>query len=288
MTASGGAFRQMRAIAREPLVHFFIIGLAAWLAVTGWRARDLRYTIEIGDLERRRISEEYVRQFGIPPPAQQWQRLLDHHIREEIYRREALALGLDLDDEIVRRRLVQKFEFLQTDLAMPDVPTDAQLVDWFAHQQQRYRLPARVSLAHVYFSPDREGEDAARQRAERALSALRSSNGPSGASLGDAFPGPTEVAELALPEARKLFGDSELTRRLFELTPGQWSGPWRSGYGWHLVRVTAHISEEARRLDQVRATALDDYLAERRRLANEAQFLALRSRYTVRFTGAER
>src|SRR6266568_3399987 len=148
---SSAALRKRRAPAREliksgmhePLFHFILLGLLIWGGGEYLNAHHDRYTIHVGSTDCQRIATTYLRQFGQAPSPEQFQGLIDRYIREEIFLREGLALGLDKDDEIVRRRIVQKYEFLQTDLAVPDSPGARVLEHWFEQNKLRYMSPDR-------------------------------------------------------------------------------------------------------------------------------------------------
>jgi hypothetical protein len=275
-------------VASEPFFQFLAIGLLIWGCVEYWHARDARYTIHFGIADRRRIVATYLQQFGQPPAPEQLQLLTERYIREEIFLREGLALNLDRDDEIVRRRIVQKYEFLQTDLAVPESPTPDVLERWFEHEKLRYLTPERVALSQVYFSTDRDGEAAAKTRAIKVLETLRGMHASRALGLGDAFPGPSDVGSLAPEAAARLFGDSELTKQLWTLPVGRWAGPFRSGYGWHLVYVTAHLPAVLPLLAEAHERALADYLEEQRRRLNVRSFEKLRARYTIHYDGEGR
>ena len=111
------------------------------------------------------MADGYRRQYGAPPSPQQLDALVDRSITEEMIYREAVQVGLDKDDEIVRRRLIQKYEFLQQDINTPTPPTDAQLVHFYAVHPELYRVPERLTFTHVYFSPDSRGASGARNAA---------------------------------------------------------------------------------------------------------------------------
>ena len=273
-------------VAHEPFFQFMLLGLLIWSGVEFWKAHNDHFTIHIGPAERQRIAMNYSRQFGQMPTAQQLEGMLDHYVREEIYWREGLALNLDKDDEIVRRRIVQKYEFLQTDLAVADTPTTVVLQRWFEQNKQRYLTPERVAFSHVYFSVDHEGEQAAKERAVKALEKLRATHTTRAVELGDAFPGPTDLSSLAPDESARLFGESELSQTLFKAPVDQWSGPYRSGYGWHLVHVTGHMPASLPPFAQVQERVLEDYREDQRRLLNARAFEKVRAKYTVRYDGA--
>lgn len=272
-------------IAREPLLQFIVLGFLIWGGVECWNGHNDRYMIDLGSAERQRIAVRYFHQFGQLPTPPQLQGLIDRYIREEIFVREGLALNLDKNDEIVRRRMTQKYEFVQTDLVMPNPPGSGVLERWFEQNQFRYLRPERVAFSQVFFSVDHQGEEAARVRALNVLKNLRGVHASHAPELGDAFPGPSDMGALAPGEATRLFGQSEVSEHLFKLPIGQWAGPLRSGYGWHLVYVTGHLPPVLPRLTEVRERVLADYLADQRRILNARTFEKLRAKYTIRDDG---
>ncbi len=275
-------------VLREPLFQFIVLGCLVWVGVGYVRDRQNRYSIHIGQAEQSRIAATYAQQFGQLPTADQMQRLVDRYVREEVFLREGLALNLDKDDEIVRRRIVQKYEFLQTDLVVPDRPPADVLDQWFERNKLNYQTPERVAFTHVYFSVDRDGEEGAKARALIVLERLRQSKAARAPSLGDAFPGPSDVSALTPMEANRLFGKSELSEHLFKLPVEQWSGPYRSGYGWHAVYVTGHLQPELPPLTKVYDRVLSDYLDEQRQTLEAKMFQKLRSKYTIHYDGKPR
>jgi len=83
---------------------------------------------------------------------------VEQKVRSEVLYREALALGLDKNDEIVKRRMAQKMQFLAEDVAAAQEPTTADLKAWYSTQTDKFAMPKRVSFRHLYFSPDRRGD----------------------------------------------------------------------------------------------------------------------------------
>src|SRR6266404_5389447 len=250
---------RLRFVAHEPFFQFIVLGFLIWGGTEFWNAHHNRYTIHLESSERQRIATSYLRQFGRLPTPEQLQSLTDRYIREEIVLREGLALHLEKDDEIVRRRIIQKYEFLQTDLALPESPPSGGVLErWYEQNKLRYLTPVRVAFSQVYFSPDRDGEEAAKVRAIKILGDLRRTQASRAPALGDAFPGPADIGTMAPDEAIRLFGQSDLSEQLFKLSVGQWAGPYRSGYGWHLVYVKGHVPPGLPPLSEVRERALAD------------------------------
>jgi hypothetical protein len=105
---------------------------------------------------------------------------------------------------------------------------------------------------------------------------------------GDNFPDLYDYAGFGPDAARRLFGDSELSRSLLTAPVGRWAGPFRSSYGWHLVRVLSVAAPTIPPFAAVRARVRDDLIASRQAAANRDSFQALRARFTVVRDGAVR
>jgi hypothetical protein len=162
------------------------------------------------------------------------------------------------------------------------------LEHWFEENQLRYVAPERVAFSQTYFSADQENEAAAKGRAIKVLKTLRRMHASRAPGLGDAFPGPADLGALAPDEAARLFGQSELSEQLFKLPVSQWAGPYRSGYGWHLVYVTAHLPPVLPPLAEIHERVLADYLENERRMLNDRTFAKLRAQYTIRVDAEDR
>ena len=271
----------MKRITREPLVHFLAVGallfgLNAWRTDKGSDAKSSALiAVTPGVIDRLRAG--YERQFGKAPDADELRGLVTAHIREEVLYREALALGLDRNDRIVRQRLAQKMEFLSNDLVGGLEPTEAALHSYFATNAARYSRPARITFSHVYFSREKRGKGAEAGALE-GLATLK--QGASDDSLGDPFLHGFEFAEREPEDIAALFGP-EFAERLSDLPSGGWQGPVASGYGLHLVKVQARSAEQPVELVAVRTAVLRDFNDERRRTANREVLEQLKERYTI-------
>jgi hypothetical protein len=268
-------------ILREPFVHFMTIGTLLFLASLAFDRSSGQRRISVGVQDVNRIAQSYELQFGRPPTKAELNTLLDHYIDEEVMYREGLARGLDRGDEIVRRRIVQKFQFLQEDLAVMREPTEEVLRSFYQRYSERYIEPARVSFTHIFFSPDLDDDERSRARAVHRLTQLSAAPGSSAARTGDQFSGPSDYWSLDQPSVTRLFGESEISQRLFGLRFQEWLGPFRSGYGWHLVYLSAaeapHLSPFEAVADRVRA----DYLDHQKQETNNRAFSKLKQKYVI-------
>jgi hypothetical protein len=284
----------LKKLLREPLVHFLALGalLFALASVTGrGGAAPADDRIEVTAEDVRWLRTTFARTWMRPPTAAEMQGLLERHIRDEVLYREALQLGLADDDAIIRQRLVQKMQFLYEDVAVPDDPPEADLRAYFEEHADAYRLPPRRSFAHVYFSPDRRGYAAARDEARRVQAALQASlpdeaAAEQAADAGDRFMLDYAYADQTPEAVARTFGRA-FADTLFALEGDGWLGPVRSGYGLHLVRITAREDGRLPAFEEVEAAVRRDYAAAHRVAANERFYAALREtapgQFDVRF-----
>ncbi|HET9068333.1 MAG TPA: peptidylprolyl isomerase [Amaricoccus sp.] len=271
---------------RDPLLHFVVAGgllFAAWSAFSpeAQPAADPA-RVELTRDEMRQIALSQVAQ-GLPLPDADELRLLgEERAMQRILAREAVAFGLDRDDEIIERRLAQKMDFLLADLSTLTPPSHDDLAVWYAAHADRFTQPARVSFRHLYFSPDNRGDAAARAAAAAALPAVAGlpMDAPAPAGIGDRFMFQDFYGGRTPEDVGKAFGP-DFAAALLTLRPGTWAGPIPSGYGWHLVRIDALIPARLPALDEieadVRAAWTDQRYADIRARA-EAE---MRARYTV-------
>ena len=274
---------------REPLVHFLAIGLLLFVlfALVGEDWRDTGNRIEIGDADIDQLVLIFRKQWQRDPEPQELQSLIDARIREEVLYREALALGLDKDDTIVRRRLAQKVEFLMNDAVAESEPDDTALQAYYDDNADRYREPPRLSFSHIYFSTDRRGERAATDAAT-LLTRLGATSLPAEQVFeeGDAFMLPRVYVDKRTDQIARDFGRA-FAREINRLEPKRWQGPVASAYGLHLVYVSSREEARLPPLEEIRSRLANDWLVEQRRAADERIYQRLRSRYEISVVGSQ-
>jgi parvulin-like peptidyl-prolyl isomerase len=272
-------------LVREPLLHFLLAGAAvfgAWAALHPEAiARDASHRIEVTADELRQISVAWLAQGRPAPTPDELRSLVESRVREEILYREALALGLDQGDTIVKRRLAQKMEFLFEDLSALREPTSAELARFLAEHAERFALPARATFRHLYFSPDRRGARA-RDDAARALEKLAGApvNARAADALGDAFMLQRYFGDRPFGEVASSFGPP-FAAALFGLAPGSWQGPIESGYGWHLVYVDSITPSRTPALEEVQAEVRSAWIEAQRDEVRRRALEGMRARYEI-------
>jgi parvulin-like peptidyl-prolyl isomerase len=273
-------------ILREPLLHFLLIGIGLFVLFHVVRGGDTGAPREILVPEARveALAENFAKTWMRPPTAQELKGLVDDYVAEEIYYREGIAMGLDQDDIVIRRRLRQKMEFISEDAAAAVEPTDAQLQDYLARHAEKFVDPPRLSFRQIYLSTERRGE-AARAQAEQLLAELQAGRGPADvATAGDPTLLPEAMESASPQQVANSFG-TEFAQQLDEAPVGQWSGPLQSGYGLHLVMVSRREASALPTLEQIRPIVVREWQAEQRTKSNREFLDQLRAKYDVRIEG---
>jgi peptidyl-prolyl cis-trans isomerase C len=275
----------LRRLWREPLLHFLLIGALLFIVYDRLHpAPDNK-----SDLNRIVLTPDDFEQLGVtwlaqgraPPTPEQMQSLVELKVREEVLYREALALGLDKDDTIVKRRLAQKMEFLAEGASIDSNPSAETLRAWFKDNAQRFALPPRVSFRHLYFSPDKRGEHA-REATAQALAQLagKPGNWKDAADLGDPFMDLDYYGDRSAEDMAKLFG-SNFAQAVAGLKPGAWQGPVESGYGWHLVFVDSSTASRVPAFEDIEPEIRAEWIEDQRAEAKRKTYETMRARYQI-------
>jgi len=273
---------RLSTILREPLIHFFVLGAGIFLlfGLIGGSEEDQTDTIIVKAGQIDRMVEGWKKTWMRAPTVDELKGLIEDRIREEIYYREALAMGLDRDDMIIRRRLRQKMEFLSHDLTAQVDPTEAELEAYLQENTIMFLIEPWITFRHIYLNLDKRGNDT-HDDALRLLAGLRSGdNKIDAATLGDPFPLPRDYESVPESDVRNLFG-RDFTAQLLTQELNVWHGPVPSGYGLHLVLIRERTKPRIPELDEVRDAVSREWVETRRRETNEEIFKQLRERYTV-------
>ena len=271
---------------REPLLHFLIIGTGLFLLyeVTRDGTESAPREIVISESRIEALAENFARTWMRPPTPEELRGLVDDYVKEEVFYREAIAMGLDRDDTVIRRRLRQKIEFVSEDAAATAEPTDVQLQQLLTAHPEKFVEPARVTFQQVFVNAEKRG-DAARRDAEQILVGLQAGPGhATPAEAGDPTLLPAGLEEASPQEISSSFGD-EFGKQLEAAPIGQWSGPIASTFGLHLVRVTARSAGALPQLADIRPIVVREWQAQQRTQAGDSFYSSLRSKYEVRYEG---
>jgi len=271
----------LRALLKEPLVHFLGLGLLVFAVyyVLDRPDQPQQNEIVVSAARIEQFAGLFEKAWNRPPSAQELDGLINDYVKEEVLYREAVALSLDKDDTIVRRRMRQKMEFLG-DIAIGTLsPTDQELEAYLEANPRKFEREPKVAFEQIYLDPARRGERID-EDAGSILEALRSDPGADPAALGDATLLPGKLGLTGLSKIAQSFGP-DFARKTAELEPGVWSDPIESAFGQHLVKVDAREPGRIPELSEAREAVKREWLAQQRKELEDKQFAQLLKRYQV-------
>jgi len=272
-------------LARQPIVHFLVIGIAigglyAWLGNRNASEPDRTIRVSAGEIGR--MEAEWRARWNRPPTPQELDGLVRARVREAALYREAVAMGLNQDDPVIRRILVQKLEGIARDLVELGLsPTGQDLATYFAEHADRYWPPPLITFTHVFVDPDRRDERTLEDAGE-ILAELQRLGPPAEGieEFGDPFMLQRYYPEKDQQRIASLFGHG-FAGSVFELEPRKWHGPVLSGYGTHLVYVDALTEFPAPELAEVEERVRQDWVDDNRTRITTDYFDQLLARYEV-------
>ncbi len=275
---------RLRTLLKDPFVHFLVLGAVIYVAYGLLNddqptADPKAITITSGEI--RWLQDSWQKRWRRPPTDVELEGLVKQHLRERVLHREAVSMGLDKEDVVVRRRLVQKLEFLTRDLIQIEEPTTEQLAAFLAEKSETYQIPARVTLTHVFYNPDQRpdtvGEDIQADLANLTRNGVDPGRAPE---FGDRFLMQHFFADYTFRELNRLFGQ-EFSKQIAGQKAGRWFGPVRSGYGQHLIYVHRVTAAKQPEIDTIRTKLVDDWKTARRAELQEEFVDGILSRYSV-------
>ena len=272
----------MKTLVREPLLHFLVLGAVLFVAygLVSRRVNDEPGRIQITQAQIAAMADGFTRTWRRPPLREELDGLIRDRIREEVSYREAMALGLDKDDTIIRRRLRQKLEFISEDIVAPEQPGEAELNAYLLAHPEQFTVPQTFTFKQIYLDPARHGDNLARDSAQLIERLQRAGDAADISVFGDPWMLEQRFTAERDSEVAKQFG-SEFAARLAELPVGKWQGPIKSGLGVHLVLLDERVQARVPALAEVRDAVVREWTNTRRADANEKFFQELLKRYTV-------
>ena len=275
---------------RDPVIHFFILGLVifglhAMLDKDPEPVNDpLLIEVTSADIEWFRTM--WTKRMGREPTVQEMRGQVNQLIREQVLSREAVSLGLDKGDTVVRRRLAQKMDFLFNDLSAIPEPTDDELRTYFRKNRSNYEIPGRMTFTHVFFNADKRGNRGATEAVGRLIdrwSAVQEGEWEL-QRAGDAFLLRSHYADRTAAEIRRDFGP-RFAEAVWDQKTGVWQGPVISGFGLHAVYVHERIPSRNPDFDELKERLRVDWIADQQREATRKTYEQVRKRYRVLLEG---
>lgn len=279
---------RLKSLLKEPLVHFLFLGALLVLIDSRLRpnAAAPQNEIVVTEAQVRSLGQNFQRVWMRPPTSQEIEGLIASHIREEVLVREALALGLDRDDTMIRRRLQQKMEFIAETANIE--PSDAELASYLNEHAADFAVEPRLTLAQIYLDPSRRSASIDAE-VGRLLATLNARRGDTDSlNAGDRLlllePRYEGVSK---SELERIFG-AEFAEQAVEQPVGRWVGPLNSGFGVHLVRLESIDRGQMPPLEQARPLVEREWKNRRRQELSQAFFERLQAKYsiTVKRSGA--
>ena len=275
----------MKRLLREPLVHFLLLGallFGVWQFTQDGRSAHAPWRqVQLSLEELTQLVLVFQSQWRREPSPEELGRVVENRIQEEILYREGLAMGLDKDDTIVRRRMAQKLQFLAEDVAKAREPTREELEAWYAKNAHNFAQPNRVSFRHLYFSPDRRGARAS-DDAAKALATLAGQPQDSKLTtdVADRFMFQDYYRDRTPEQLAREFGP-QFALAVAKFAPAAWRGPIESGLGWHLVYVDTVIAGSVPAFEEVEQDVKTAWLTEQKAIAWQKAYQDMRAKYTV-------
>lgn len=279
----------MKTILKNPVVYFFVLGfvvfgLHSFLNMEKGDQDKNPLTIEVTSADIEWLRSSWESRMQRKPTPDEFKGLIDNYIREEILSREAHAMGLDEQDMVVKRRLIQKLLLVFEDLAETVEPADDELKEYAQEFGEKYLIPEMISFTHVYFNPDKR-RDVVRE-AENTLGRLQTGNTSveEAIALGDAIMLDSSYYQLTRDGVGRVLGVA-FADTLFALEGQGWLGPIESSFGVHLVRIDDRSDARMPEFESVRERVRYDFMYDRKKKVIDEVYNSIKSRYSVLVEG---
>ena len=271
----------MNKVLKEPLFHFLLLGIALFL-VYGLVTNELddEDTIVIDNFDIDNIIASWEMQWKRLPTDEELKSLIQQNIKQEIFYQEAIKMNLDHNDEIIKRRLSQKMQFLSSDIANMNEPNDKELKDFYQENLDAYMSPYSYEMYQIIFSPDRR--DDPKTDAQTTLEKIEKQDPVSAKNLGDNMPFPFYFEAVDENELNRQLG-MEFSKELEKIETDQWSGPVKSGFGYHLVYIVKKVTPSPIEFETIKAEVLRDLEYQNQQRMNELIYNEFRKNYTIEY-----
>ena len=263
---------------KEPLLHFLIIGVMLFLVYGVLQKQEtiLPNQIVVSQGQVQQLAAQFKRVSLRSPTPQELDKLIEGYIRDEVFYRQGLILGLDIDDPVVKQRMRMKLEVLLEDLNEQAQPSDDVLLAFMGKNADNYIQAAIFSFEHVFIDLAKhknldEAEAKIKQQIAKNIAIE---------TLGDRLILPAKLTQVTDYEINRLFGE-EFAQGLTQLSVNEWSSVVYSGYGAHLVKLTDKIPSQIAKLSVVKTEVVRDYLVQRREELKDKSYQNLLSEYII-------
>ena len=272
---------KLSTLLREPLFHFLLIGAAIFLLFSQMNTtedeNDKQIIITKEKIES--LENAWIKAKGRQPSAEEMEQQLEYDIHEQVLYREAMAMGLDKDDMIIRRRLSQKMKYLFDDLSVFDKPSEAELKKFVSEHPSKFTKPATISFSQIYLDPREHGESL-EVNAKNLLAELRTTLIKDNIGFGDRSLLPYDFTNERRSDIDSMFG-KVFTSQAFSSPTNAWQGPFESAYGMHLIYIHKRTKDRLPPLSEIRERAEREWISFKQREANKIFYQSLHQQYKI-------
>ncbi len=271
----------MRKIIKEPLFHFLLLGglIFALYGIVNQNTND-ESTILIDDFDMNNIIASWEMQWKRRPTNKELKSLIQQNIKQEIFYQEALKMNLDHNDEIIKRRLSQKMQFLSNDLASINQPSEEDLQKYYDLNFTKYLSPFKFSFYQIVFNPDKRNDPLG--DAQLLMSQINNFTIEEIKTKGDALPFPFFFENIDAYNLNRQLGN-DFSESLEPVKPGAWTGPFQSGFGYHLIYLTEKTEPQTPDIESIRSELLKDMEYENQKKMDNLIFEELKKNYAIEF-----
>ena len=271
---------------RKPLFHFILIGALIYVFYGYFNEKaaesvesDLTITVTQGEIKF--MEDSWQKRWNRPPTEEEKDGFINAYIKEMVFYRVALEMGLDKNDVMIRRLLGQKVQFITNDLIKPQEPGENELKVYFKNNIDSYTLPEWITMTQIFFDPDLR-DDKTLTDAENTIGLLKKIdiNSVNPNDYGDRLMLQNHYPNLTEAEIARLFG-SEFAKSIIELKTNEWHGPILSGYGPHILYLHSRQKSDPPDFDKVRDLVLENWIEEKKKELNDLYYKGLLARYDV-------
>jgi len=268
----------LKRILREPVLLYVLIGIALYvlhsLYINLRPAEPKRIEVTMEQMEQ--MATQFAASWMRPPTESEFQGLLDNHVRNEVYYREALILGLEKNDQVIQNRLRQKLELLMDNMASVNVPSEQMLAIFLQENASDFKRDYEVSFMQVYVNPENHPDP--EQEARDLLNRLHAGANPE--DLGDRTLVGYEFPYYTETDVGRQFG-RDFAQELALERPGDWTGPLYSGVGIHLVKILNFKEGVLPDLSEIRSIVEREWMARQKTKMKDAAYEKLLEGYDV-------
>lgn len=271
-----------RNILREPVLHFLLIGVVLFLLYgrVAPESADSR-TIEVSTARIESLENQFRAVWSRDPTPEERRGLIDSYVRDEVLYREGVAMGMDGDDPVIKRRVRQKMEVMSEEAGEQLTPTDTELSDYLAKNPDKFKRPPVLSFEQVYFSGDATVADI-EAWSKAALPELN--RGAPSSNFGQPTLLPSKIERQPLDRIARDFGEV-FAEKLSSLPTGAWQGPISSGFGAHLVRIGERQPAELPALAGIRPMVQREWENDRRERNRAESYRMMAANYRIVIDG---